>query len=65
MNSYFHSKTIEEKVKLIRKCGIEVIGFFMIGYPTETVADINKTINLDSLSYTERHRGNTFPMPWE
>lgn len=35
---------IEEKVNLINSVGINVMGFFIIGYPTETREDIDKTI---------------------
>ena len=35
-----------EKIKLIRKAGLEVNGFFVIGFPDETPGDIIKTINL-------------------
>lgn len=45
MRKNLDTKTIEEKIKLIRKCGIDVIGFFIVGYPGETVEDINKTID--------------------
>ena len=34
-----------EKVQLIKDCGLEVSGFFIIGYPTETREDIMETIN--------------------
>ena len=37
---------VREKVSLIRKAGLEVYGFFIIGYPTETFEDIKKTVNL-------------------
>ena len=36
---------IKEKIGLIKKCGLEVSGFFIIGYPTETKKDIMDTIN--------------------
>lgn len=37
--------TIREKVSLLRKAGIEVIGFFMLGFPGETAAEIKQTIS--------------------
>jgi len=37
---------ISNAVHLTKKAGIEVKGFFMLGLPTETVADIEKTINI-------------------
>ena len=37
---------IEEKINLIKKCTeIKLIGFFIIGFPHETIADILKTID--------------------
>lgn len=45
MKKNLNSKVIEEKIKLISECGIEIMGFFMIGYPEETVEEINRTIN--------------------
>lgn len=35
---------VREKVELTRKAGIDVHGFFILGYPTETLKDIKKTI---------------------
>lgn len=37
---------IRWKVKIVREAGLEVIGFFIIGFPEETKKDIIKTINL-------------------
>lgn len=37
---------VREKVPLLRKAGIEVIGFFMIGFPGETAQEIKNTISL-------------------
>lgn len=37
-------KEIREKVKLIRSVGLEIAGFFMMGFPGETKEDIMKTI---------------------
>jgi len=39
-------ETIKNKIKLIRKHGFNVVAFFIIGYPTETLEDIKKTIKL-------------------
>lgn len=36
---------VKEKIRLIKKFGIKVFGFFMIGYPGETTEDIKQTIN--------------------
>jgi radical SAM superfamily enzyme YgiQ (UPF0313 family) len=38
-------ETIKEKINLIRDCGLDVSGFFIIGYPTETKSDIMETID--------------------
>jgi len=38
-------RVVEEKVKMIKAAGLRVFGFFMIGYPGETRADIRKTIH--------------------
>ena len=35
---------IEEKVRLVRAAGIEVSGFFMLGFPGETPAEMEETI---------------------
>lgn len=35
---------IREKIELINNCGLEVSGFFIIGYPTETKKEILETI---------------------
>lgn len=37
---------VREKVPMLRKAGIEVIGFFMIGFPGETREEINNTVSL-------------------
>jgi radical SAM superfamily enzyme YgiQ (UPF0313 family) len=36
---------IREKIELIRKCGLGVSGFFILGYPGETIGDIMETID--------------------
>ena len=36
---------MRQKIALIKKCGLEVSGFFIIGYPGETKKDIMDTIN--------------------
>lgn len=45
MKKNLTTATIKEKISLIKKCGLEVSGFFIIGYPTETKKDIMDTIN--------------------
>lgn len=36
---------IKEKIELIRRCGIETLGFFILGLPTDTEQSIWETIN--------------------
>ncbi|TSC96874.1 MAG: radical SAM domain-containing protein [Parcubacteria group bacterium Athens0714_26] len=45
MKKSLTKEVIKEKITLIKKCGLEVTGFFIIGYPTETIDDIMETIN--------------------
>jgi len=45
MKKSLTKEKIREKVGLIKKCGLEVSGFFIIGYPTETIEDIMETID--------------------
>ena len=45
MKKNLTKEKIREKIELIKDCGLEVSGFFIIGYPTETKKDIMDTIN--------------------
>jgi len=55
---------IKEKVPLIAKAGIRATGFFILGYPTETVEDINKTIKISKKLGLHRARFFLFqPLP--
>jgi radical SAM superfamily enzyme YgiQ (UPF0313 family) len=64
MRKNLDTKTIEEKVKSLRKVGIEAVGFFIIGYPEETIDDINKSIDLAIRLDLKRAAFNTFkPFP--
>lgn len=45
MRKNLTKEKIREKVELIKNCGLEVSGFFIIGYPTETKEEIIETIN--------------------
>jgi len=45
MKKNLDSKTILEKLEMIKSEGIPLIGFFIVGYPGETEEDINETIN--------------------
>ncbi|MGH9338198.1 MAG: B12-binding domain-containing radical SAM protein [Acidobacteriota bacterium] len=35
---------VKDIVKISRRCGINTLGFFMIGFPSETIEEINMTI---------------------
>ena len=35
----------EEKIGMLNRAGLDVAGFFILGYPGETIGDINDTIN--------------------
>lgn len=45
MRKNLTKEKIKEKIGLIKKCGLAVSGFFIIGYPTETKEDIMETLN--------------------
>lgn len=45
MKKNLTKEKIAEKIGLLRKCGLEVSGFFILGYPGETKKDIMDTIN--------------------
>lgn len=45
MNKNLKLSVVKEKIKLINDAGLKVFGFFIIGYPGETINDIRKTIN--------------------
>ncbi|MFH0803750.1 MAG: radical SAM protein [Candidatus Tagabacteria bacterium] len=45
MKKNLTKETIKEKINLIKECGLDVSGFFIIGYPTETKNDIIETID--------------------
>jgi len=44
MNKHLGLAVVAEKVALIKKAGLQVFGFFMLGYPGETADDFRKTI---------------------
>lgn len=44
MNKSLLTQQIRKKILLIKKAGLDVAGFFIIGYPGEDVKDIKKTI---------------------
>lgn len=45
MKKNLTKEKIRSGIELIKECGLEVSGFFIIGYPSETKEDIMKTIN--------------------
>ncbi|MDD5163573.1 MAG: radical SAM protein [Candidatus ainarchaeum sp.] len=55
---------IKEKMGLFKKTNIKVTGFFMIGYPGETIEEINSTIKLALELPLQRAQFNGFmPLP--
>lgn len=46
MSKNLKISTVKKIVPLIKKAGIRTQGFFIIGYPSETIEDVNKTIDL-------------------
>jgi len=44
MKKTLTTKVVREKIKLIKSFGIQITGFFLLGYPTETVKEIRETI---------------------
>lgn len=55
---------IREKVDLICSVGLEPSGFFIIGYPDETVEDIKSTISFaKKLKIKRAHFSNFLPLP--
>lgn len=44
MNKHLTIKKIKEKISLIKKTSLDLSGFFILGYPDETVREIKKTI---------------------
>ncbi len=55
---------VEEKVNLIVETGLEPCGFFIIGFPGETVADIEATIRFaKKLKLKRAHFSNFLPLP--
>lgn len=44
MKKRLTAEKIKEKLNLIKEAGLEAIGFFIIGYPTETKKEISETL---------------------
>lgn len=57
-------KFIEEMVDLIVEGGLEPNGFFILGFPGETIMDINSTISFaKKLKLKRAHFSNFLPLP--
>ncbi|MCL5773735.1 MAG: B12-binding domain-containing radical SAM protein [Firmicutes bacterium] len=55
---------IKEKVRLIKKTSIKITGFFMIGYPGETVEEIKNTVDFAlELGISRAHFAIFTPVP--
>lgn len=55
---------IERNINLITECGLEPNGFFILGFPGETLADINATIRFaKKLKLKRAHFSNFLPLP--
>lgn len=64
MNKSLTLDLIEEKVNLINSAGLEPSGFFIIGYPGETIDDIEATIRFaKKLKLKRAHFSNFLPLP--
>jgi radical SAM superfamily enzyme YgiQ (UPF0313 family) len=57
-------QVVRQVVEWVVKSGIEAWGFFMIGFPTETLAEVNNTIEFAlSLPLTRAQFTKTTPLP--
>lgn len=64
MNKKLTVEMIREKVRLIHEAGLEPSGFFMVGFPGETRADMRMTLDLaKSLPLKRAHFSNFLPLP--
>ncbi len=64
MKKNLNIKEVDKQIKLIKKHGIRTIGFFIIGFPTETIEDIKKTINFSKKLALDKVQFNYFfPIP--
>ena len=58
-------KGIREKLTLFKKSKIKITGFFMLGYPTETIEEIKKTIDFAlELPLHKAQFNNFLPLPY-
>lgn len=59
-----NKEIVRDTVKLISDAGIETVGFFMIGFPTETKDEMENTINFAlSLPLTRANFTKVTPLP--
>jgi len=64
MRKHLTPDLIREKITLIRDCGLEPSGFFILGFPGETREDIETTIRFaNSLPIKRAHFSNYLPLP--
>ena len=64
MKKSLTTETIRQGVALIKEAGIDVSGFFILGYPTETREDMLRTIAFSqSLGLDAAHFSNFLPLP--
>ena len=55
---------VRDTVKMVSDVGIETVGFFMIGFPTETKEEIENTINFaNTLPLTRANFTKVTPLP--
>jgi len=48
MKKHLDTANVRERIKLIRKVGIDIAGFFIIGFPGETKEEIRQTIKFST-----------------
>jgi anaerobic magnesium-protoporphyrin IX monomethyl ester cyclase len=64
MNKKLTVKKSEEKIHLMKKTGIDTAGFFIMGFPGETEADIRRTIRWSlRLPLLRANYGHFMPLP--
>ncbi|MDP2922948.1 MAG: radical SAM protein [Candidatus Omnitrophota bacterium] len=64
MKKDLNLKRIDKQIGLIKKYGIRTIGLFIIGFPTETIEDVQKTIKLSKRLPFDRVQFSYFlPIP--
>ncbi len=55
---------IKEKVLMVKKAGLTTTGFFILGFPHDTLKSLNETINIpDKLGLNMASYGNFTPLP--